>query len=266
MLQKDRLVLFGRVNPVLRTNNRKTPMQDINEQLVLIVGESATGKSASLMNLPNPDGVMYLNCEAGKRLPFKNKFHNFKVTDPFQIYEAFDVAREDPKYSLVAVDTITFLMDMYESVYVQGSANTMQAWGQYGQFFRTLMQEKVTTLGKPCLMLAHTKAELDEAAMEMRTSVPIKGALKNTGVEAFFSTVVAAKKIPLKKLEAYESDLLNITDEDRELGYKHVFQTRLTKETTGERVRSPMGLFTKAQTFIDNDAGQLLKHLNEYYA
>jgi hypothetical protein len=40
----------------------------------------------------------------------------------------------------------------------------------------------------------------------------------------------------------------------------------LTKSTIGERIRSPMGLFTRAQTFMDNDAGLLLKHLNEYYA
>lgn len=39
--------------------------QIVNDNLVLLVGKSAAGKSASLMNLPNPEGVMYLNCEAG---------------------------------------------------------------------------------------------------------------------------------------------------------------------------------------------------------
>lgn len=39
--------------------------QQINDHLVLICGKSATGKSASLMNMDNPEGVMYLNCEAG---------------------------------------------------------------------------------------------------------------------------------------------------------------------------------------------------------
>ena len=36
-----------------------------NDHLVLLCGKSATGKSASLMQLENPEGVMYLNCEAG---------------------------------------------------------------------------------------------------------------------------------------------------------------------------------------------------------
>lgn len=39
--------------------------QKVNDQLVLLVGKSATGKSASLMNLRDPEGVLYLNCEAG---------------------------------------------------------------------------------------------------------------------------------------------------------------------------------------------------------
>ena len=35
-----------------------------NDNLVLICGESAGGKSASLRNSKNPEGVMYLNCES----------------------------------------------------------------------------------------------------------------------------------------------------------------------------------------------------------
>lgn len=37
----------------------------VNDNLVLIAGKSSTGKSASLMGLENPEGVMYLNCESG---------------------------------------------------------------------------------------------------------------------------------------------------------------------------------------------------------
>ena len=87
----------------------------------------------------------------------------------------------------------------------------------------------------------------------------------NTGREAYFSCVVAAKKVPIKELESYGSDLLEITEEDRLLGFKHVFQTKLTKDTTHERIRSPMGMFTTSQTFMDNDCQKLLNHLHQYY-
>ncbi len=235
-----------------------------NPQLVLICGESGTGKSASLQNIRNQDKWMYLNCEAGKRLPFRNKFDDYNVVDPWQVYDGFDHAKTSDHHGVI-IDTQTFLMNMFESQYVLTAANTQTAWSDYAQFFTRLMQEKVASLGKPTLILAHVKDELDEKAMEMKTSVPVKGALKGNGIEAFFSTVVATKKMPLTELENYKNDLLHISEDDEILGYKHVFQTRVTKKTTGSRIRSPMGMFTREQTYMDNDAQLLLDHLDEYY-
>lgn len=241
-------------------------MEAMNEQLVLISGESGSGKSASLRNIPNQERWMFLNCEAGKRLPFKNSFKSAKVTDPYQVHGSFQHAIDNPAdWDGIIVDTLTFLMDMYESLYIVNSANSQKAWGDYAQFFKNLMQDYVVRFGKPVIILGHTRSELDEKAMEMKTQVPVKGSLKNNGIEAYFSTVVSTKKVSITELEAYNSDLLTITDEDRELGYKHVFQTRLTKKTVGERIRSPMGMFTKAQTFMDNDAQLLLGHLHRFY-
>lgn len=238
---------------------------DTNDQLILVVGYSATGKSASLRNIRNQQEWLYLNCEAGKRLPFKNKFHSHRIEDPYQVHEAFDYGTDNAEVSGIITDSLTFLMDMYETQYVLPSTNTMKAWGDFGQFFKILMQQKVTAFAKPTIFTAHVGDVLDEKAMEIKTSVPIKGALKNNGVEAYFSTVVAAKKVGIKELEKYGSDLLTITDEEKELGYKHVFQTRPTKTTTGERIRSPMGMFSKEQTYIDNDCQLLLDHLGEFY-
>jgi hypothetical protein len=238
----------------------------INDQLILIVGYSATGKSAALRNIRNQDKWLYLNTEAGKRLPFKNDFQSHRITDPYQIFEAFDYGTNNPDIEGIIIDSATFMMDMFESQYVLTASNTMKAWSDYSQFFKELMQTKVTLFGKPVIIIAHVKDELDEKAMEMRTFVPVKGSLKNNGIEAYFSTVVAAKKVPLKELEKVTNNMLVITDEEREVGYKHVFQTRITKNSTGERIRSPMGMFTKEQTYIDNDAQVLLDHLNEFYS
>jgi len=238
---------------------------ETNDQLILIVGYSSTGKSASLRNIRNQPAWMNLITEAGKRPPFKNSFQSYRITDPYQVHEAFDVGATDPNVQGIILDSLTFLMDMYETQLVLNSANTMKAWGDFAQFFKVLMQEKVTTFAKPVIITAHVKDDLDEKAMEMKTSVPIKGSLKNNGVEAYFSTVVAAKKMTIKDLSDYSSELLNITEEEQDLGYKHVFQTRPTRTTVGERIRSPMGLFSKSQTFMDNDAQILLDHLDKFY-
>jgi len=37
----------------------------VNDALLLISGASASGKSASFMDIKNPEGVMYLCTEAG---------------------------------------------------------------------------------------------------------------------------------------------------------------------------------------------------------
>ena len=166
----------------------------------------------------------------------------------------------------IIIDSLTFLMDQYESQYVLTAPNTMRAWSEFQQYFKNLMQDKVIKFSKPVIFIAHTQKNLNENTGVWETCVPIKGALKQNGIEAYFSTVVAAKTVLLKDLKAYSSDLLHISEDDEALGFKYVFQTRLTKETTGERVRSPMGLFSKNETYIDNDAQMLLDHLNKYYS
>lgn len=239
---------------------------DINEQLVLVVGYSTTGKSASLRNIRNQERWVYLNCEAGKRLPFRNKFNSITVTDPYEVWNYFDEATANiDDVDGIILDSLTFLMDMFETQYVLGSHDTMKGWSNYAQFFKVLMQQKVPAFKKPVVIIGHVRDDLDEKNMEIKTAVAIKGSLKNNGVEAYFTTVVAAKKIPIKELEKYGSKMLTITDEERELGYKHVFQTRPTKQTTGERLRAPMGMFERSETYTDNDAQILLDHLNEFY-
>ena len=238
----------------------------VNDNLVLIAGKSSTGKSAALMGLENPEGVMYLNCEAGKKLPFKAKFKQYVITDPLQVFEAFEAAENMPEVHTIVVDTLTYLMDMYESIYVYNSTNTQKAWGDFAQFYKALMQNYVAKSSKNVIFLAHTSDSLNEAEMTMETKVPVKGSIKNNGIESYFSVVISTKKLPLKALRDYSSNLLNITPDEEALGFKYVFQTRLTKDTVGERMRGPLGLFETKETFIDNNAQLVLNRLHDYYA
>ena len=240
--------------------------QTYNDHLVLVSGKSATGKSASLMGLELPEGVMYLNCESGKILPFKSKFKAYTITDPLQVLEAFDAAEDKPEIHTIVVDSLTYLMDMYESIYVYNNANGQKAWGDFAQFFKTLMQSKVAGSTKKVIFTAHTADSLNEAEMLMETKVPVKGSLKNNGIESYFSVVIASKKVALKHLKDYSSALLTITPEEEALGFKYVFQTKITKETVNERLRGPLGLFDTKETFIDNNLQLVFDRLKEYYA
>lgn len=239
--------------------------EEMNHQMVLISGKSATGKSAAFRNMKNQERWVYLNCESGKRLPFKNSFITHRIEDPYQVHEAFDHYTGDKAVDGLILDSSTFMMDMMESMYVIGSNDTQKAWGAFQQFFKRLMLEKAVKFGKPIFITAHTLTTYNEATLSNEVSVPIKGALKNNGVESYFSTVVSTKKITLKDLEPYANGMLKIDEEDEMLGYKHVFQTRPTKATIDERVRSPMGMFSRSETFMDNDAQLLLERLHSFY-
>jgi hypothetical protein len=240
--------------------------QQVNDNLVLISGKSATGKSASLMGLANDPSVWYLNCEAGKKLPFRAKFKQFTITDPLQVYEAFEAAETNAGVKTIVIDTLTYLMDMYETQYVLGSADTQKAWGEFAQFYKKLMQQYVAGSSKEVIFLAHTKDVLNKTEMQMETYVPVKGSLQNNGIESYFSCVISTKKMTLKELEPYKSPLLTITPEEQALGFKYVFQTRLTKDTVGERIRGPMAMWKSEETFIDNNMSLVLTRLREYYA
>lgn len=156
-------------------------------------------------------------------------------------------------------------MEMFVSQHIRTASDGRAAWGDYGEFIRNLMQQQIAGSSKPILITAHTRTIYNESNMSMETKVPIQGASANIGIESYFSTVVAAKVKSLADLEGYDNELLVITDREKAMGFKHVYQTMLTKDTINERIRSPMGMFSDAETFIDNDAAKLLARMNDYY-
>jgi len=241
-------------------------MSDEHPKSLLIAGESGSGKSMSLMNIRGQEGVLYLNCEGGKPLPFKNKFKRVTIDDPLEIQDLYQTIIDNPgkRFHTVVIDTVSFMMERFEAVHVQGSANTMAAWGQYAAFFKRLMYDYVAKADVYTIMLGHLDGELNEDTNQMKYSVPVKGSLKKNGLEAYFTTVVVAKKMKIKDLKP--NKLLTITEREEDSGFKHVFQTRTTKHTVGDRIRSPFGLFQDDEVFIDNNAQVVIDQLTKYYA
>lgn len=236
-----------------------------NTKLVLICGESGSGKSASLQNIKNQNKWYYLCTEANKPLPFKSNFQEFTIEDPMQVFEAFDHGKDDPNCEGIIIDSLTFLMDMFESQYVLTSSNTMKGWSDYNQYFKMIMQDKVIKFNKPTIFIAHVGKAYSEETLDTITSVPVKGALKEKGIEAYFSIIVMARSMNITKLADFKSDMLTITEDEEIEGLKYVFQTRKTKDTTNTRIRGPMGLFSRNETYINNDAQLLLDKLETYY-
>lgn len=246
-----------------------------NPKSILICGESGHGKSASLMGIADREDVLYLNCEQGKPLPFKNKFKKKTITDPEdiigwieQLVEMEADGQTNP-FNFVIIDTVSFMMDMYERMHVHGSSNTMKAWGDYALFFPRLMDATAKLENTFFIFLGHLDSYLDEDEGMMRFHVPVKGSLKTKGLEAYFTTVIYVKKMRIKDINKGCPDgnnHLNITNKEETKGFKHVFLTDSDKNTIGGRIRSPLGMWKDEELYIDNDVQIVLKKLIDYYA
>lgn len=234
-----------------------------NKNIVLIVGEPSSGKSTSLMNMDTPERVAYLNADL-KELPFRTKFgKNVVIPDPAAIIPTIAAIEESPDLDSGIIDTITFLMNMYEKQYINTSTDAFP-WKHYANFYYDVIHA-IKSGTKNYAVLAHVKKIMNDDEMVMETVVPVKGAIKAIGVEADFTTIIATKKVAIKKLEGFENSLLNITDNEIEDGFKYVFQTRIDKDSIGEKMRSAIGLWERKEKYIDNNIGSVFTRLNEYY-
>lgn len=234
-----------------------------NKNIVLVMGKPNTGKSTSLRNLPQNE-MVYLNTDL-KELPFKDNFMaSVEIADAYEVLAHIDEIEQTNEVTGAVLDTVTFLMSMYERQYVVGSLNTQAAWGAYGNFYRDLIH-KIKAGTKDYAIMAHEDTQVNEQTATFETKVPIKGAVGKIGVEADFTTILGTKQMSVKKLDAHENDLLHITDEEREDGVKYVFTTRVTKDTQGEKMRAALGLWNRNELYIDNDLKQVFDRLKSYY-
>lgn len=240
-------------------------VEPTNRKIALIMGPPAAGKSTSLRNLKNPKSVVYFNTDR-KQLPFKSDFINVNINDPYEVLSYMSEIKTQPAgtVSAIIIDTITFLMDMFETKYVVNSANTQQAWGQYGQFYKQVI-DLALSMNISVIFLAHEKKVMNGDEMVLETKVPIKGAVGATGIEANFEIVLSAKKRATTKLEHLDKIKLLSNDDSDDIGVMYVFQTKIDKDSINEKMRSPIGMWDKTEKFINNDIQLVLDRLDEYY-
>lgn len=257
---------YGEIHNKDVLNIRRKLLSEINtnKNIILITGKPSSGKTTSLINV-DATTTAYLNTDL-KELPLRNAndFQDVFITDIAELPSYIAGVEEAEGTHLGVLDTLTFAMDMYESQYVINSKNTMQAWGEYAQFYKSFIHQ-IKSGTKDYVIFAHEKDIYNEKEMTIETKIPVKGAVGNTGVEADFSIILAAKRLPITMLTGFENELLNITEENIEDGFKYVLQTRATKDTVGEKMRSPMGLWTRKQLYIDNDVNAVMQHVKQYY-
>ena len=158
---------------------------------------------------------------------------------------------------------------LYQPRKVKSTAkDTRQAWGIYSDFFINLVNQEVPKLikaGINVIVIAHAADMINEKTLSMEVVVPVKGSIRTKGVEAFFNDIVACKRLPVTELESYESDLLHITDKERQKKLKYVIQTQVTADTVCERLRGPEDMWEEKETFIDSNIQAVLDRMDQFY-
>ena len=196
--------------------------------IVMVYGQSGTGKSTSLRNF-KPEDVCIVNV-SGKPLPFKNKHKTFNTDDYMAVYAAI---KKTPAKSIV-IDDATYLMT-----------------GEYMRTAKVTGYQKYTdmALNYYTLVKAASALPADKIVYFMgHSDTDANGNEK-------FKTI--GKMLDEKvTLEGMFTIVLKTVVTDG----KYQFSTRNSGQDT---VKTPLGMFN--DVLIDNDLAMVDKTIREYY-
>lgn len=196
--------------------------------IVMVYGQSGTGKSTSLRNF-KPEDVCIVNV-SGKPLPFKNKHKTFNTDD----YMAIDAAIKKAPTKSIVIDDATYLMT-----------------GEYMRTAKVTGYQKFTDMALNYYTLVKAAAALPDDKIVYFMGHSDTDANGNEK----FKTI--GKMLDEKvTLEGMFTIVLKTVVTDG----KYQFSTRNSGQDT---VKTPLGMFD--DVLIDNDLAMVDKTIREYY-
>ena len=196
--------------------------------IVMVYGQSGTGKSTSLRNF-KPEDVCIVNV-SGKPLPFKNKHKTFNTDD----YMAIDAAIKKAPAKSIVIDDATYLMT--------------------GEYMRTA---KVTGYQKYTDMALNYYTLVKAAAALPSDKIVYFMGHSDTDANGNEKFKTIGKMLDEKvTLEGMFTIVLKTVVTDG----KYQFSTRNSGQDT---VKTPLGMFN--DVLIDNDLAMVDKTIREYY-
>lgn len=200
-------------------------------QKVLILGESGTGKSASLRNF-NPDEVLVINV-AGKPLPFKN---HFTVSTPVfdKLTEQVMKAMKESTKKVIVIDDAQYIMSFQYMRRIK--ENGWDKWNDIqGDFFNIIQAVDNLPADTVVYFLSHIQRD-DEGREKIKTMGKMLD--EKITIEGLFTTV------------------LKTSVQDG----KYCF---ITQNSGKDTVKSPIGMFDSYA--IDNDLKYVDTKIRNYY-
>ena len=196
--------------------------------IVMVYGQSGTGKSTSLRNF-KPEDVCIVNV-SGKPLPFKNKHKTFNTDD----YMAIDAAIKKAPAKSIVIDDATYLMT-----------------GEYMRTAKVTGYQKFTDMALNYYTLVKAAAALpsDKIVYFMgHSDTDANGNEKFKTIGKMLDEKVTLEGMFTIVLKTVVTDGM------------YQFSTRNSGQDT---VKTPLGMFN--DVLIDNDLAMVDKTIREYY-
>ncbi len=201
--------------------------------IVMVYGQSGTGKSTSLRNF-KPEDVCIVNV-SGKPLPFKNKHKTFNTND----YMAISAAIEKAPAKSIVIDDATYLMT-----------------DEFMRTAKTTGYQKFTDMALNFYTLVKSAAKSPEGNKPDDRIVYFLGH-SDTDANGNEKFKTIGKMLDEKvTLEGMFTIVLKTVVTDG----KYQFSTRNSGQDT---VKTPLGMFN--DVLIDNDLAAVDKAIREYY-
>ena len=213
--------------------------------LVVIIGDSGTGKSSLLETLP-PDRTVIINTE-NKPLPMRNfsQFKNFYITDWKALSNMLDklaTPEMKEKYDYVVMDSFTSTVEIVNR-YCDKVYNGYEVWAKYNDMITDVII-KMKKLDMQCFMIALPEQKAEQFG-ETKSYARIKGKELKYG---FLEKEVAIV-------------LFTNPDYDQDTGeMKNVYMEYMPNKRNS--AKAPRGMFDKQPT---NDALFIANKIKEYY-
>lgn len=216
-------------------------------QVIGLMGESGSGKTTSLRNLP-PKNTLYIDCDRkglnwkGWKKQYNSENKNYISTDSFSICSNFmdRVNTEDTfkhvKY--LVIDTLNGLMVAEEMrILAMQSGDKRSAWSDLAQNGWAIINKALTLRDDlVVIILCHSETISDDNGI-IRTRIKTNGRkLEKLVLESKMTTVIWAVR------------------QDGE--YKFIL------EADGSTCKVPLGAFEESE--IDNDIMKVIKALEDY--
>ena len=200
---------------------------------VMILGESGTGKSASLRGF-SPEDVLIINV-SGKPLPFRNNLKVYK-TDSYKAIRDALLSKNARKYRAIVIDDAQYLM--CNEFMRRCDERGFDKFTEIGRNFWSLVQEVVSQQmpnDQIVYFLMHSETSDDGRVMAKTIGKLLR---EKITLEGLFTIVLRT----------------NVSD--------GVYTFR-TVNSGSDTVKTPMGMFSASE--IDNDLKAVDTVIREYY-